>query len=208
MMLRLINKMELIVKNIFEKLGEDTYIVGGYVRDKLLNINSYDIDIITKRTKDELQSIFSLPVNKFGGLNFSYDKYHFTITSFREDLVYNKNGFPAKINFNVDLKTDLKRRDFTINAICLDKDEKIIDYMEGVKDLNNKIIKTIGDANLRIKEDPLRIFRAIRLASNLNFKLDLELIVAINNNKSLIKNISKNKINKELSKIKDYKEIK
>ncbi len=195
--------MEKIIKEVLEKLGKDSYIVGGYVRDKLLNIKSYDIDITTKRTKKELETIFNLPVNVFGGLNFTKQNYNFTITCFRKDLVYNKKGFPQKIDFLIDLKTDLKRRDFTINAICLDKDEKIIDYEKGLNDLKNKKIKTIGKAQERIKEDPLRIFRAIRLACNLDFALDEELFKAIKENKNLINNLSKEKIIKECNKIKD-----
>lgn len=180
--------------------GFEAYLVGGFVRDYLLGKSSLDIDICTSALPQDLECIFASKPNAFGGLNFKQEGYQITITSYREDTAYRK-GFPQKINFNVDLATDLKRRDFTINAICMDENKNVIDYHKGVADLNNKIIRMIGDADTRIKEDPLRILRAIRFAVTLNFNLDEELIKAIKENKELLEEISETKKTRELAKV-------
>ncbi len=180
--------------------GFEAYLVGGFVRDYLLGKSSLDIDICTSALPGDLEHIFHLKPNAFGGINFKQEDYQITITPYREDMVYRK-GFPKKVNFNVDLMTDLKRRDFTINAICMDEDKNIIDYHKGLEDLNNKTIKMIGDADTRIKEDPLRIIRALRFAVTLNFNLDENLVKAIKNNKDLLDEISAAKKEKEIAKL-------
>lgn len=193
-------EIQKILANL-EKMGYEAYFVGGFVRDYLLGIDTYDIDICTSATPTELNKIYNLKPNNFGGIHFRLEDYDITITSFRKDDFY-ENGFPKQIEFNVDLKTDLKRRDFTINSLCMNKDLKVIAQSDYLNDLNKKIIRMVGDPLTRIKEDPLRIIRAIRFAINLNFKIEENLWQVIKENKNLLMIISKNRLEKEINKIK------
>ena len=166
--------MEKFIVDILERLenlGFKAYVVGGYVRDKLLHKKNFDIDIITSASPDILEKTFNQKQNNFGGINFKKDNYDITITSFREESNY-KNGFPTSLKFISDLKTDLLRRDFTINTICLENDENLIDYFDGIKDINAKVIRMIGDIDTKINEDISRIFRAVRLAITLDFTIE------------------------------------
>lgn len=185
--------MKLIKKilNNFEKDGYKAYVVGGFVRDYLLNKKSYDIDICTNKVLDN---------NTYGSKNFKYKKYNIDITTFRKELEYTKRK-PTKLIYVNSLEEDLRRRDFTINAICMDKNMNIIDLFDGVNDLNNKIIKMIGDPKEKLKEDPLRILRAIRFATILDFEIDSNLDKEIIDNILLIKTLSPQRIRTELSKI-------
>lgn len=201
--------MNEVAKDILIKLnsaGFEAYVVGGFVRDYLLKKASLDIDICTSALPEDIAQLWSIKPNFFGGINFSIAEYQITITSYRMDLEY-KNGYPIKIKYGVPLEEDLKRRDFTINALCLDKTNNIIDLNNGLKDLETKTLRMIGPADKRIKEDPLRIIRALRLAVCLDFTLADSLKEAIINNKQLIKTISSPKITKEICKIKKAHKI-
>ena len=195
--------MDKIIKKILEKIeynGYEAYLVGGYVRDLLLGVKSLDVDICTSALPKDIYNIFNVDANKYGGVNLIINNYNIDITTFREEKEYN-NGKPIKINYVKNLKEDLIRRDFTINAICMDKKGKIIDLLNGINDLNNRTIKMIGNTNERLKEDPSRIIRAIRFATVLKFNLNDELKNGIKENANLINSISKNKIREELDKI-------
>jgi len=164
-----------IIKKIKDN-GYKAYVVGGYVRDTLLKKYNYDIDITTSATPDVLKEIFKdyrLEENyiNLGCIKFNLGKYHIEITTFRKEYDYSNHRKPDKVEFTTSLEEDLKRRDFTINAICSD-DKEIVDLFGGIQDLKAKIIKTIGDPVVRFEEDSLRILRALRFASKLNFKLD------------------------------------
>ena len=187
------------ILNILEDNNYKAYIIGGYVIDKLLNIESFDIDIVTSATPKEILKIFKKDFTiNYGSIKLEYDGYTFDITTFRKDINYIDNRWPDKIEYVSTLKEDIKRRDFTINAIAIDKNNKYIDLESGIDDLNNKKIKCIGNADKKIKEDSLRILRAIRFSSIYNFNLDEELKEAIINNKELINNLSFDRIKKEL----------
>lgn len=186
------------ILKIFYNNHYDAYIVGGFVRDKLLNIESGDIDICTNAKPDIIKELFNVLKENYGSCIVEYDSYNYEITTFRKEL-YNNSRFP-KVEFIDSLEEDLKRRDFTINTICIDKDEKIIDLYNGIKDLNDKILKSIGNPDIKLKEDPLRIIRAKRFKEKYNLKYDKELEKAVKNNESLIKTISKKRIEKELNK--------
>ena len=195
--------MDKIIKKILEKIeynGYEAYLVGGYVRDLLLGVKSLDVDICTSALPKDIYNIFNVDTNKYGGVNLIINNYNIDITTFREEKEYN-NGKPIKINYVKNLKEDLIRRDFTINAICMDKKGKIIDLLNGINDLNNRTIKMIGNTNERLKEDPSRIIRAIRFATVLKFNLNDELKNGIKENANLINSVSKNKIREELDKI-------
>lgn len=194
--------MDKVIKSVLDELnkGYESYLVGGYVRDYLLGIKTYDVDICTTALPKDIYSIFNICANNYGGAKLILDNYNIDITTFRKDSHYNKRR-PMEVEYITDLKTDLMRRDFTINTICMDKDGKIIDLLNGIDDLNNRLIKMIGDNEVRLEEDPLRILRAIRFATVLDFDLDGELIKAIKKKYKLVSTLSKDRVKSEFSKI-------
>ena len=137
---------------------------------------------------------------EYGNILLETKDYLYEITTFRKDIDYIKNRKPI-IEYVDTLEEDITRRDFTVNSICMDKDGKIIDLLNGKKDLNKKIIRTIGDPYFKIKQDSLRILRAIRFASCLNFKIEDNLKNAIKENKDLLKDLSYERKKEELTKI-------
>lgn len=192
------------ILNKINNYGYVGYIVGGYVRDLLLEIESNDIDITTNATPMELKNIFpddEITNSNYGSITLLYKNNRFEITTFRKEEAYFDNRHPSRITYVNDLETDLLRRDFTINALCIDKDRKIIDLINGKKDLEDKLLRTIGDSDISFKNDALRILRAIRFASYLDFSLSKEIEIAIANNKHLLKNISYDRKKRELDKI-------
>lgn len=191
------------IKEINSK-GFESYIIGGFVRDYLLGIESHDIDIATNATPKEIKEIFEdscLPAEDYGSVTVIKFGIRFEITTFRKDISYINNRKPAEVKYINSLKEDLLRRDFTINAICMDENGKIIDLLDGRSDLNKKVIKTIGNARLRFEEDCLRILRAVRFATILDFNLDEEIISAIHECRYLLKNLSYYRKKEELDKI-------
>ena len=190
-----------ILKKI-NSLGYISYIVGGYPRDLLLNRKSLDIDICTSATPEDIKDFFEVVSDnsKYGYLKIKYNNNLFEITTFRKD--YYKDSRYPQIEFVDDLLTDLKRRDFTINTICIDSEGNIIDLLNAKEDLKNKILKTVKDPYISLKEDNIRIIRAIRFKNNLGFKYDPKLEDAISNIK--INKISNNLLNKELAKMNEF----
>lgn len=192
------------ILNIFEEKGFKAYIVGGFVRDYVLGKSSVDIDIATSATPKEIQSIFKnvkLPNEKYGSVLLTYKKYNYEVTTFRMDLEYKNNRHPSKIVYTDKLDIDIKRRDFTMNTLAMDNKGNIIDLLGSKKDIKNKVIKTVGNADKKFKEDSLRILRAIRFATTLNFYLDEDVTKAIGNNKELLVNLSFYRKKQELNKI-------
>ena len=196
--------MNKLIKNILSKIenhGFEAYIIGGYVRDLLVGKSSFDIDICTNATPKELIKIFPQSSTKnLGGIEFKIREYHFEITTYREEIKY-KNRKPIEYNYINNLVEDLKRRDFTINAICMNTKGEIIDLIDGTKDLANLKIKMIGNIKTKIKEDPLRILRAIRIATHLNFSLDSELYKELKKEYKRVLKLSNTRIKEELDKI-------
>ena len=188
------------ILNILENNGYKAYIVGGYVRDKILGIESNDIDIITNAKTDELNKIFNKKCsNNYGCIILPYNGYEFEITTFRKEFYKDNNRRPYKIEYINDLKEDLMRRDFTINSICIDKNGDYIDLLSGINDINNKVIRVISDSDKKIYDDPLRILRAIRFASIYDFDLDNNLISSITKYKDRLEYISFDRIKDELN---------
>ncbi len=196
--------MDKIVKKILNKIeknGFEAYVVGGYVRDSIINKKTFDIDICTNAVPREIKSIFPFShIGEYGNASFKFNKYNIEITTYRKEYHYFKRH-PQKIEYINNLVEDLYRRDFTINTICMNQKGVVIDLLNGSHDLKNGNIKMIGNPFTRLNEDPLRILRAIRFATILNFKIDEELKKAIEMNKSEILKISKNRIKEELDKI-------
>lgn len=189
---------------IFYDNGYEAYLVGGFVRDYLLGKKSSDVDICTNATPMEIKEIFkdvNLPFEGYGSVHLNYKKVLFEITTYRVDLEYLDKRAPSKIMYTDKLIIDLKRRDFIMNTLCMDKDGNIIDLLNASSDIKNKIIRCVGNADKRFKEDPLRILRAIRFATELNFKLDDDLKKAISSNKKLLGTLSYFRRKQELNKI-------
>ena len=197
-------KKAIEVLNKFYQFGYEAYIVGGYPRDYLLGIDTKDIDICTNASPKEIMEIFDtegVSDIKYGSVKVIYKNYKFDVTTFRKDIKYEDNRKPIKIKYVNDLKKDLLRRDFTINTICIDKDEKIIDILDGRMDINNRIIRTVGNPRYRLKEDSLRILRAIRFSSILDFDIDDKTKYYIIKYGYLLKKLSGSRKKEELNKI-------
>lgn len=194
--------MELL--KIFENNNYEAYLVGGFVRDYILDKQSPDIDICTNATPMQIKEIFKevkLPFESYGSVHLNYKKVDFEITTYRMDLEYKNKRNPSKIMYTDKLEIDLKRRDFTMNTLCMDSNGKIIDLFNNKEDIDKRIIKTVGDANKKLAEDSLRILRAIRFATELNFTIDDELSYAIVQNEYLLSELSFFRKKQELNKI-------
>lgn len=196
-------EVALNILNKLENMGYIAYIIGGYPRDKYLGIESTDIDICTSCKPDKLKELFDVVEDNsmFGSLRIKENNYIYEITTFRIDVEY-KGRYP-KIEYTDSLIEDLKRRDFTINTICVDKNGEYVDLLNGIEDINKKVIRCIGDVNTKLTEDPLRMLRAIRFMGKLNFGLDNELKECIIKDRCLIESLSKNSIKRELDKMND-----
>lgn len=192
---------------ILQKINEHgfkAYVVGGYVRDLYLNKRSMDVDICTNATPKELKEIFGdamLPSVNYGSVTVRYKNIRFEITTFRKDIKYENNRLPVKIKYIDELIDDLKRRDFTINTLCMDSSGDIIDLLGAKEDLDNKIVRMVGNPKKRLKEDALRILRAVRFATILNFELDINLKKYIKKYSYMLKKLSYYRKQSELEKI-------
>ena len=200
--------MDKRVKNILELINKynDCYIVGGYVRDYLLGINSNDYDICTSATIDKLKEIlykYKYTI-EFNTMHIKFDNINIDITPYRKEYKYNKRK-PILYYDTNKLEEDLIRRDFTINTICMDSNNNILDILNGKNDIDNKVIKCVGNIDNKLTEDPLRILRAFRFSTYLNFRIDEELENAIKKYGYLLKDISYEIKKRELDKIIEYK---
>lgn len=194
---------------LIELNGYVCYIVGGYVRDKLLNIKSQDYDLCTNAHIDVLQNIltnYEIIAINYTTIALKVNSMVIEITSFRKELAYERRK-PIKYEYVDTLKEDLIRRDFTINSICLNKDGQYIDLLDGITDLKHKVIKGIGNNDLKLVEDPLRILRAIRFSAYLNFKIEPSLEDAISKNSYLVANLSYEKRKEEIDKLIKLKKL-
>ena len=202
----MIKNEAILALNILNKHGFEAYIVGGAVRDYLLNKDINDYDITTNAKPLKIEEVFKdykcFNINKrFGTITVMINHIPLEITTYRGQELYDDHRKPSSLNFISDIKEDVMRRDFTINCLLIDKDLNIIDYVDGQKDLNNKVIKTIGEADKRFSEDALRILRAIRFKAQLNFEIEEKTRLAIFKNANLLKHISMERKRDELFKI-------
>ena len=208
-----INNFSEIEIEILRKLNEygKGYIVGGSIRDILLGLKPKDIDFTTNLPYETLIDLFSEYNPKetgksFGVLRIKVNKTDYEIAKFREDNYEEKDGLKIvpednKVDFVDDIKEDLARRDFSINAMAYNEADGIVDLYNGQKDIENKIINFVGNAEERIIEDPLRILRAFRFMSRLGFSLSENTIEAIKKQKDLLKSIPEERITMEFSKL-------
>ena len=190
---------------VFNKNGYQLYLVGGTVRDILLNIPLSDMDVVTDATPEEMMGFIDADFTfaKMGSVRYVFKDVKFDITTLREEKRYEDYRHPTEVVFVKDLKTDHFRRDFTINAMYMDHQFKVIDFESGEIDLNNRLLKMVGDPVIRLKEDPLRIIRALRFSLTYELTLDEGLEKAIFETKDLLEKLSKDKIKMELRKIKN-----
>jgi poly(A) polymerase/tRNA nucleotidyltransferase (CCA-adding enzyme) len=205
-----------VVKTLKNK-GFEAYLIGGCVRDLLLERKPKDWDITTNAVPEEIIPLFkdTFYENNFGTVGIVNEETKdetlkvIEVTPYRLEAEYSDNRRPDHVTFSKNLEDDLQRRDFTINAIALEitEDKKgkfsgtYLDYYNGHEDLQKKVIRTVGDAHDRFTEDGLRILRAVRIATQIGFKIDKNTEKAIINNASLLKNIAKERIRDEFEKI-------
>lgn len=186
--------------------GFKAYVVGGAVRDSILGRNVHDWDICTSATPDEMLRVFKNEKVietglQHGTITIVIDDEPYECTSFRIDGSYSDNRRPDNVTFTDDLIEDLKRRDFTINAMAYNDDEGLIDPFGGFKDIHYGLIRCVGSAKERFEEDALRILRAIRFSVQLNFSIKSETDYEIHRQYKSLKNIAIERINSEFCKM-------
>ncbi len=189
---------------ILNSYGE-AYVVGGCVRDSLLNLTPNDWDITTDRTPEEIKEIFkdykiiNKNGEKHGTITIFFKRRQIEITTYREDKNYLDGRHPSEVTFTRTLKNDLARRDFTINAMAYNEKIGLVDLFGGITDLKNKLIKTVGDPYKRFSEDYLRIIRGLRFVSKLGFNMEeYTLKASLDLAPKILKYISGERIREEL----------
>lgn len=167
-----------LAKPILERLiqhGYEAYFVGGSVRDFIMNRPIHDVDITTNATPDEIEALFehTIPIGKeHGTINVVWEHENYEVTTFRAEAEYVDHRRPTEVYFVRDLYQDVERRDFTMNAIAMDINYERIDHFDGERDIEQRIIRTVGDAKTRFDEDALRILRGLRFKSQLGFTIE------------------------------------
>lgn len=195
------------VEKIIEHLnsaGYEAYVVGGCVRDSIMEKTPHDWDICTSATPEVVKSLFSHTTDygmKHGTITAFADKEGYEITTFRAETDYSDHRHPDTVEFVADLKSDLSRRDFTINALAYNNESQLIDMFNGLDDIRNQMIRCVGNADERFKEDALRILRALRFAATLGFDIEDKTSEAIHYNVHLLKYIAKERKRDELMKL-------
>ncbi len=194
------------VISALEKNGFEAYIVGGCVRDSIIKKTPPDWDITTNALPNEVLAVFkdfkTIQTGlKHGTITVVVDSMSLEITTFRVDGDYLDNRHPEKVKFCTTIKEDLNRRDFTMNSMAYNNRFGLIDPFGGKNDIENKIIRCVGNADLRFSEDALRILRALRFSSVLGFELEKSTCDSIHKNAHLLQNISKERVASELLKI-------
>lgn len=195
----------LLLGKLMER-GYEAFVVGGCVRDSLLGRMPHDWDICTNALPDQMKEVFAdfrvLDTGlKHGTLTVVLEKSNYEITTYRKDGDYSDHRHPDQVEFVSDLKEDLSRRDFTINAMAANINGEIIDYFEGLHDLIDRAIVCVGDAQQRFEEDALRILRAMRFASRYGFEIEWMTADAMHIKKDLLKEIAAERIGSEFLQI-------
>ena len=192
--------------NLLQSAGFEAYAVGGCVRDSLLGKTPNDWDITTSAKPEDMKSVFAdfhcIDTGiKHGTVTVVIDGEPLEITTFRLDGEYEDNRHPKSVTFTSNLGADLGRRDFTVNAMAYSKMTGTVDLFGGQNDLKNGIIRCVGDPDRRFNEDALRILRALRFASALDFEIEEKTAQSLLKNRALLGNISEERISKELLKL-------
>ena len=194
-------------EQIIEKLNEhgfEAYVVGGCVRDSLLGKEPEDWDITTSARPGEVKSIFSRTIDtgiQHGTVTVMLNRQGYEVTTYRVDGEYEDGRHPKSVDFTTSLLEDLKRRDFTINAMAYNSREGLVDAFGGIEDLENRVIRCVGSAVNRFTEDALRILRAVRFSAQLDFRIEDETYEAISIIAPNLEKVSKERIATELTKL-------
>ncbi len=201
-----LSKNALYIIDKLEKNGYECFAVGGCVRDSLLGLEVNDWDFTTSATPDEIIKVFSdyttIDIGKrFGTICVVIDEENFEITTYRTDGEYGDSRHPDTVCFSKNLKDDLSRRDFTINALAYNDRTLVVDEFDGLFDLRYGVIRCVGEPDVRFSEDALRIMRALRFASVYGFSIESETSQSIIKNKDKLNNVASERIIKELSKL-------
>lgn len=184
--------------------GYEAYIVGGCVRDAILGKEPGDWDITTSAKPEEVKALFRRTIDtgiEHGTVTVMFDKEGYEVTTYRVDGKYEDHRRPASVTFTASLIEDMKRRDFTINAMAYNESEGVIDHFDGMKDLERRCIRCVGEPKERFDEDALRILRALRFSAQLDFSIDDRTQEAIRNQAVFLKDISAERIHVELTKL-------
>ena len=192
-----------IIDRLYEH-GFEAYAVGGCVRDSLLGRKPQDWDITTSAKPDQVKTIFNHTIDtgiQHGTVTVMLDHVGYEVTTYRIDGEYEDARHPKEVTFTSNLKLDLERRDFTINAMAYNHKSGIVDEFDGIGDLNKHIIKCVGCAHDRFSEDALRMFRAVRFAAQLGFEIDKETQDAIKELAPTMAKVSAERIQVELVKL-------
>jgi tRNA nucleotidyltransferase (CCA-adding enzyme) len=188
---------------LFAEKGFRLYMIGGASRDYLLDMPINDFDFVSDATPDDMKQILpeaDYTFSKYGSVHFMEAGINVDITTLRIEGKYLDMRHPSFIKYVKDIKQDYVRRDFTINAIYIDTYYKIHDFCSGINDLNNHIIRFIGDPIIRVQEDPLRILRAERFAKRYDFTIERDTSNAMEKYRYLIDKLQKCKVNEENNK--------
>ena len=196
-----------IIDTLINK-GYEAFAVGGCIRDSLMGKNPSDWDICTSSLPNETVTTFeNIGIKTFktgikhGTITILYNNTTYEVTTYRTDGKYIDNRHPENVKFICNLKEDLARRDFTINAMAYNHQQGLIDYFGGQNDLKNKIIRTVGNPEKRFSEDSLRILRCLRFSSVLGFEIEKNTSDSVVKLSPFLKNISSERINVELNKL-------
>ena len=203
MVMQIPEKVEHII-NILMKNEYEAYAVGGCVRDSILGRKPEDWDITTSAKPEQVKALFHRTIDtgiQHGTVTVMLDKDGFEVTTYRIDGEYEDSRHPKNIEFTSNLEEDLKRRDFTINAMAYNSKDGLVDIFGGMEDLEKKVIRCVGNPKDRFAEDALRILRAVRFAGQLGFSIEEETKKAIIEMAPSLKNISAERIRTELDKL-------
>ncbi|WP_313890971.1 CCA tRNA nucleotidyltransferase [Psychrobacillus sp.] len=186
-----------------ENAGFEAYVVGGAVRDFIRGVHANDVDITTSATPSEVKQLFShtIDVGIEHGTVLVVLEETIEVTTFRSEATYSDFRRPDQVAFVRSLREDLERRDFTMNAMALSKEDVVIDYFEGQADIEANLIKAVGDPLKRFSEDALRMLRVIRFSAQLDFQVDENTLEAIQSLHELIRHVSIERVKVELEKI-------
>lgn len=191
----------------FHESGHEAYLVGGFVRDFLLGLETEDIDVTTSALPEETIALFdkTAPTGiRFGTVTVFLEDEAFEVTTFRSEGSYKNHRHPDSVTFSKSLPEDLSRRDFTINAFAMDDHQNLFDLFGGQSDLHARLIRAIGEPEKRFEEDALRILRAFRFVAKLGFDIEEKTMEAIQQKHPLLSDIANERVLEEMRKIINY----
>ena len=201
--IQLPQKVRYIIETI-QAAGYEAYAVGGCIRDSILGKEPDDWDITTSAAPEEVKKMFRKPIDtgiQHGTVTVMMEKESFEVTTYRIDGKYEDSRHPKDVTFTAELKEDLRRRDFTINAMAYNEQNGLIDIFEGIRDIERKMIRCVGNAEERFTEDALRMMRAVRFSAQLGYTIEDETKKAIKKLAPTLQNISAERIQTELVKL-------